>query len=458
MVLQPAASLVGRAFRRLVRSGARLLPYPYCHGWQFARRYREVMATQSWDSDRIRGYQYRRLEQVLQHAYDQVPYYQQAFDRQGVLPGDLRSLEDLARFPTLAKDSLRTHYAELRAKDALRYRPFLHQTSGSTGTSVEFLLTREVDQYENAFVERQSRWAHTRPRDRGVTVRGAVLTEDGSEVAPCRRNGHELILSSFHLSDRSLPRYAELMLGFRPAVFRMYPSALGIITQYFRHRGLRRIPTLKAIITSSETLPAETRQEAEQFWRCRVYDWYGNGERCGAIGQCEYGTYHILEDYGFIELLPSQSPGLYRLVATTFFNRAMPLIRYDTRDLVSVSSEDEKPCPCGRSFRRVTAIDGRIESLVVTRDGRRVGRLDAAFRYSPGIQLAQIIQRPGGELCVRIVRGPAFAAADLERLTRELRLRLGEQIALQYEFVNDLPRTAAGKLRFVISEYSQPAS
>jgi phenylacetate-CoA ligase len=126
----------------------------------------------------------------------------------------------------------------------------------------------------------------------------------------------------------------------------------------------------------------------------------------------------------------------------------MPLIRYDTRDLVAITNQQ---CPCGRGLSIVDKIDGRVEDIVVTKDGRLIGRLDAAVKYSYGIKLCQIIQEEVGHIIVKIVKDVNYRDDDLKRLDEELRNRLGENINIDYDFVDDIPRTKAGKLRFVIS-------
>lgn len=119
--------------------------------------------------------------------------------------------------------------------------------------------------------------------------------------------------------------------------------------------------------------------------------------------------------------------------------------------ILSLSKENIM-CSCGRSLPIVESIDGRIEDFVITKDKRIVGRLDAAFKYSFGIKYSQIIQDKIGHIIVKIVKDENYTDKDREKLDIELRKRLGRDIDIEYEFVDDIPRTKAGKLRFVISD------
>jgi phenylacetate-CoA ligase len=99
----------------------------------------------------------------------------------------------------------------------------------------------------------------------------------------------------------------------------------------------------------------------------------------------------------------------------------------------------------------VEAIHGRIEDVIVTPDGRHVGRLDAAFKYSPGIRLGRIVQQQVEAIRVDIVPAGTYRASDGERLERELRMRLGDAIAIQLNLVDDIPAGRNGKIKFVSS-------
>lgn len=430
-----------------------MIPFPYVVDKEFARIYFDLLKDQWKSEEEILAFQTRKLKEIIRFAYSEVPYYRKVFDEVGVTPADFKDLADLAALPILTKDDIRENFDQLHSREYTKYAPSPGHTSGSTGTTVTFTLTHFVKHYEMAFGHRHWRAAGFGSRDRSVIIRGDVLTDDPRARAPFLKKAKELFLSSFHMSVESLPEYARMIAAFRPVAIRAYPSALKIVTRYFMEKGLPPIKGLKVILTSSESLLQSVREEAEEFWGVPVNDWYGNAERVAAIGQCEYGNYHVHEDYSFVEMIPTDSPERYRIVGTTYYNLAMPLIRYDMRDIVCIDSAvADQFCSCGRFFRVVSGIDGRIEGIVVTPDGRFVGRLDAAFKYSTGIELAQIIQKTIDSIEIRIVRGDSFSDDDLGKLTKELRLRLGESITINYEFVSDISRTAAGKLRFVISK------
>ena len=435
--------------KKVIRRVHSKKPFPYIYGLKFAKYYKWLMKTQWLPPEELEELQNKRLQIIIKHAYENVPYYRRIFDERGLKPEDIQTKEDLKLLPVLTKDDVRKHFNELIARDFEKYKPVLGHTSGSTGTAMDFYLTEFVENViERAFIWRHWNWANFNYGDKVVTIRGQILTNDLNAVAPYEIQENNLLLSSFHLSEQSMKKYSELIINFKPKIIRAYPSAIFLMTKYFKSRKPNP-PKVTSIITSSETLLPEHRTEIENFWGCKIYDWYGLGERVVAIGECEDGRFHINLEYGIVEFKDVSGSNQKEIIATSFWNFAMPLIRYSTRDLITPSTNSK--CSCGRSLPTVNSIDGRIEDFVITKDKRIVGRLDAAFKYSFGIKYSQIIQDKIGHIIVKIVKHDNYIDKDREKLDIELRKRLGRDIDIEYEFVDDIPRTKAGKLRFVIS-------
>jgi phenylacetate-CoA ligase len=165
---------------------------------------------------------------------------------------------------------------------------------------------------------------------------------------------------------------------------------------------------------------------------------------------------HEWPDTGLIELLSDESDvpvadeTAGRLVATGLINADMPLIRYDTGDRARRAAE---ACACGRGLPVLGAIEGRSDDVVITRDGRHIGRLDPVFKADLPIREAQIIQESLDQIRVLYVPTAAYTAEDGEALVRRIHDRVGD-IDVVLEPVSEVPRTANGKFRAVISHVS----
>jgi len=139
------------------------------------------------------------------------------------------------------------------------------------------------------------------------------------------------------------------------------------------------------------------------------------------------------------------------LVGSTLHNRGMPLIRYRTTDRSALLSHC---CPCGRQSQLTQDVTTKSEDLLRLRDGRLIppSVLTHPFKPLDAIEGSQIVQTELDRLLVRIVPGGQFGEPERNHLLRELRLRLGEDMHIDIECVDELPRTARGKFKWVISE------
>jgi phenylacetate-CoA ligase len=259
-----------------------------------------------------------------------------------------------------------------------------------------------------------------------------------------------VLFSSYHLSPDTMPLYAGALERFQPDLIDTYPSSLVPLARFLDREGRTTIRP-RAIITSSETLLPQDRALIERAFRCRVYDHYGAAEMAAFISQCERGCYHVNPEFGIVEVVVGERPALPgetgEMVATSFVNPVMPLIRYVTGDL-AVAGQGE--CGCGRAFPVVDRVIGRADDVVVTPDGRRVGRLDPVFKAIDNVYETRIVQDAADHLRVEVVPTVGFAAAERERLVAELRARVGPSMGIEVVEVVAIPRTARGKLQTVV--------
>jgi phenylacetate-CoA ligase len=217
-------------------------------------------------------------------------------------------------------------------------------------------------------------------------------------------------------------------------------------------------PALKVVISNAEPLYAHQRETISAAFQCPVYDTYGQSENVCAASECLHGRLHLWPELGQTEILwddddqvaPLGETG--RLVSTGLLNLSMPLIRYEVGDRASFSPFSPEPaCPCGRTLPTLGVIEGRSDDVLLTRDGRRIGRLDPVFKADLPIREAQIIQETLERVLVRYVPAPGCTPQALVGLTERLRERLGD-VDIVLEAVTEIPRSTNGKFRAVISK------
>ena len=393
-----------------------------------------------------------RLRRICSYAQKHIPYYKKLFQDISFDPEKLTSFEYYRKIPVMNKEIVRQHFDELQSDELKKLGAVICETSGSTGTPLEFYLDKNVNRA--SFCLFYKTWSMADEWKLGS--RQVTLTGYAEGVYQYQWKTNILALSSFHLSEENVELFYSLIKKYKPKVLRGYPSALYLFAKLLEKKGLRL--TFKTMFTGAETLLPFQRKYIEEFFGGKIIDHYTHWERTASICNCKCGKLHAQNFYGYHEVVddngnPVENGVKGRLVCTGLYNLAMPLLRYDTRDIAIFSVN--QTCDCGSLLPVIDSIEGRIEDIVVTPEGRLVGRLDAAFKYSKNIRLANIYQSQKEYITVNIVPDDGYNYESDERpIIEELRKRLGNQIDIRIKYVSEseIPRTKAGKVRFVISE------
>jgi phenylacetate-CoA ligase len=404
--------------------------------------------------------QLERLNAVLERARTHVPFYRE----RGDIPArPLRSLDELRTLPLLRKDDLRLHGATFAADDVDPASRVEIHTGGTTGKPLTVYCDRATLQRNFAHFERFKEWTGIRRGDRIATFGGRIVVPPTQSAPPFWRHNlanNALLLSSYHMSPATIGSYVERLVSFAPAMLEGYPSSLAPIARHIVEQGITTLRP-RAVITSSETLEPSTRALFEQAFGCKVFDQYGSAEMAVFVGQCEHGRYHASPDFGVLELVredgtPAPPGEVGEVVATGFINPVMPLIRYAMGDLAVRAAE---PCPCGRAFPVLERVEGRRDDVLVTPDGRWVGRLDPVFKAVSSLYETRIVQDAVDHVRVETVVDGEFTVEQEAVLLHELQKRLGPLMQIDIARVPELPRTASGKLRAVVNLVGkQPAA
>jgi phenylacetate-CoA ligase len=262
--------------------------------------------------------------------------------------------------------------------------------------------------------------------------------------------GRQVLFSGYHLSPDYLPSYVHELRRRRLPWLHGYPSLLALVATFLLNSDADLGYQVRRVTTGAENLLPQQAAVIERAFGIRPIQHYGLAEGVANMSQCELGQLHVDEDFAAVEFIPTRQDNLYRIVGTNFANAATPLLRYDTQDLAVL--RDEASCECGRAGRIVERIDGRLEDYVVLRNGVRVGRMDHIFKDMVNVREAQIHQSRPGEILIRVVRSAGYAHDDEEAIRRETVKRVGDDTNVELQYVEALPRTATGKLRFVVSD------
>jgi phenylacetate-CoA ligase len=444
--------------QEVVVSTAGWRSYRHRFGPDFHRILRELEASDLADRDAVVADQERRLQEMVRWAAETVPWYREMFRSEGIDPDSIRTLDDLVRIPPLDKETVRTRAREL-CSDAIPARTLIQgHSSGTTGTALSLAYTREAMAWEYAVNFRQRGWFGVRLGDRYAAFGGQTvvpLTQSAPPFWRYDRPRHRMLFSLYHMTPANLEHYIRELSrpGYR--FWQGYPSSLSLVAGWINEHDFELgAATPAAVFTSSESLLAFQRDEIARAVRAPIADRYGHSEFAVSALTCPEGRYHVDTEFCVVEIdgreeTPEGSRG--EILATGFANRAMPLLRYRTGDIATLRS-DAAACSCGRSRPILERIDGRMEDYVVTPDGRRIGRMDHVFKDALAVREAQIVQPSIDRIVIRLVPRPEFDEASRRALAREIRDRLGDGMALEFELIDAIPRLPNGKFRAVVSE------
>lgn len=432
--------------------------------WRLGARYpafRKLAAeSESWDVDQIREFQTRQLRQVLIHAGNHCPFYQERFARARFQPELLRGPEDLAACPFTDKGDLQQHLPQMVSSAIPPSQRLYITTGGSTGVPVGFHLQKGVSRpKEQAFLEAQWRRAGFTEGARLAVIRGHVTTESaGGRIARHDPTRDWLMLSSYHLTEERLPEYLEALERFRPDILHAYPSAALQLAEFLERAGQSwRLP-LRCLLAGSERLSLPQKRLLERVFGCRVFRWYGHSERVVLAAEGRQSElFHFWPSYGFVEFGPPDEEGFCEVIGTSFHNLAMPLVRYRTGDLVRLADprrdgDLEFPWPA------VAEIAGREQEFLVSRTGRRISL--TAFNMHDAIfddlYAVQFFQEQPGHAEFRYVPSPAFQRTRLDAIRAGVQRKLGDDFTVEFREVRETEKTARGKHRWLVSPLTAP--
>ena len=329
----------------------------------------ELDANERLSSRELQDLQLERLAWTVSHAYQNNPAYRAKFDEAGVSPDDLRSVEDLARFPFTTKQDLRDAYPFGFFAVPMEQVARIHASSGTTGKPTVVGYTKRDIATWAGLVARSIKAAGG---TRGMKVHvayGYGLFTGGLGV---HYGAEELGCTVIPVSGGQTERQVDLILDFEPDIIMITPSYMLCLLDEFRSRGVDpRSTNLKIGIFGAEPWTEGMRAEIEGAFGMTAVDIYGLSEVMGPGVAQEYGSTKdgptIWEDHFYPEivdpatgdLLPEGSEG--ELVFTSLSKQAMPLVRYRTHDLTRLLPGSFGP------MRRMAKIAGRSDDMLIIR-------------------------------------------------------------------------------------------
>ncbi len=431
--------------------------------------------------DRLRALQGERLARLVRYVHDRVPFYRQALEGAGIDPGSVTSVDDIARLPITRKRDLHENYPmglfAVRPPELAR----VHASSGTTGkptvvgyTKNDLALFAEVNARCLAAAGGKPGMVFHNAYGYGLFTGGLGLHGGGERLGMC------VVPVSGGMTDRQI----TLIMDLRPEMIACTPSYAQTLAEEFARRGIQPgdIP-LRYGILGAEPWTEAIRQDVQQGLGIQATNIYGLSEIIGpgvaneAVGEGE-GSY-VWEDHFYPEILdpetgeqkPDGQDGV--LVITTLTKEALPLLRFWTGDITSLTREVG---PGGRTHARIGMIRGRTDDMLIVR-GVNVypTQIEAVLQHVPeasahyqlvvrrerkldDIELRlELDQATFARLGITPDEGGALNPEDpVERLAREVQHKVRDTVGIGVKVTllapGAAPRSAGGKLRRIVDE------
>lgn len=405
---------------------------------------------------------FRKLRELLVHAQTRIPFYRERFAETGFNAETMNSPDDLQKLPLLDKAEIKRNLERLTWGDCpgglQRYN-----TGGSSGEPLIFYFDKRRQAYDKAARMLTHRWWDVDVGEKELYLWGSPVEATRQDRLKTLRDSltNELLLSAFDISEQSFPGIYRRFKEFNPVSVFGYPSTIELFCRMAEKQGIDLSAlSVKVVFSTAEVLyPHQRSLIGAAFGAVPVVDCYGSREGGFVAHECQAGSYHVIDSNYVVEYLkegaaaPAGESG--EIVLTHLDAWGMPLIRYRTGDVARAGAAD---CSCGRGLSTIRNIQGRTTDFIVTPDGRWQHALSLIYivRDIEGVDQFKIVQHEVDEVQVFVKLLDDLYPADGDaRIVVGFKKRMGESVRVRVKKVDEIPRDASGKYRYVVSKVAQ---
>ena len=427
--------------------------------------WKELERTQWCSLDELVDMQRAALARLLRHAYENVPYYRTKLDQAGIVPSDVRRVEDLNGLPLLSRDDAQASGHARRSRTA----PFAQvskMTSGSSGRPLAFAYDWDSEYWRQATKLRGYSWAGYRPGDKSLHFWGTLgaiyelprLKRMKADLDHRLRREHYIDCTD--RSPAALDRVIRAIRELKPSVILCYAQAGAALARHVMLTGQRDWETIPIICGAERMFPSDRASLVEAFGQ-EVYETYGSREVMLMAAECSaHEGMHVSMENLIVELVVRDERGARKampgeigeVVVTDLHNYGAPFIRYVTGDLAIESPPGT--CACGRALTRLMSVEGRVTETLRDGAGNPVSGLLFNVIFSvlaDKVQQFQVVQRKDRSIELKLVPGAKFDDGVLDILRKSCRQFL-PGVGLNTQLVPLIPLGKNGKRRVVVVE------
>lgn len=418
-------------------------------GGTFESRLEGYLERDVWDEHRLLAYKTAQRSAALEQAAS-APFYRAWFDAAKADWRDFVDIESYRSLPIIYKSDLSKDIAAFMPRPPLATDRTV-STSGTTGTSFQFPISAEVESDQWAV------WWRYRIRH-GIRMgtpcalfaaAPVLAPDDTGRPYRINRAGNEVRFSIFHISKDRIGSYAEAFEKYNLRWLHGNPTAIAQFCACYLESGRSARIEIDQLTVGSANLTPWQVKLMQAVFGMKPRQHYGLSEAVANISELPTGRMAVDEDFSYTEFVDYPDGELKRIIGTSFSNKSLSLLRYDTGDVCTLS----EGCRDDSIQRYIETLDGRSTDYILLPGGRRVASLARPFHECTGFAEAQLVQHRDHSLTVRYIPGQDWQGEKaLAVLEAALRKRIGQELPLNFAEVASIQKTARGKSRLIVSE------
>lgn len=436
------------------------------HAWILSRNtktyFNELSYTQWLSKKEIESLQLEKLKKIINHAYNNCDYYRNLFDENNINPRLFNSLDDLKKIPFLTKDIVRNNINYGMLSNNIDPKNILKiVTSGSTGEPFVCFADKFQLEMRWASTLRSLEWTGYRFGDRCARLWHQTIGMGKVQIIKEKIDAlisRRIFIPAFSIKSNNIDKFMKKLKEYKPVLIDGYAESFNFLAEYIKSNKSFNIKP-KALVSSAQILPDQSREIIEKNFNSKVYDKYGSREFSGiAYESCEKNIHLVVAESYIVEIIKKNKdakPGeIGEVVVTDLNNLCMPLIRYKIGDLAE-KIDDNYKSPCGRNLPAIGKIHGRSQGIIFGTNGSFV---PSAFfghlfkEYGHLIKQYQVIQEKKGQILLKIVKNNSFTSKLFKNVLSDLHKVLGKNTKIIVKYLDEIPMVRTGKQRGTINK------
>lgn len=421
---------------------------------------RELERSQWLSRPELEQLQLQKLQGLLGVAAQHSPWHAERIQAAGLDPLRPLTLVDFRKLPTMDKTDAAANRDQLVWHGAPG-GTFRYNTGGSSGKPLIFYYGRQRQASDAAGRMRARRWWGVEPGEREVYLWGAPVELNKTDRIKTLRDRlvNQMVLNAFNMSPIQMDAYARAIQSWQPRCIYGYASSVALLAAHAKESHVRfKLPNLRVVCTTGEPLFPHQRSLIQEVFGVPVANEFGSRDIGFTAHETPHGQMLLISESILLEVLDPQGhpvkPGeVGEAVMSGLCSGAQPFIRYRTGDMVRMSADS---CRDGRGLHVITEVAGRSTDFLVKSDGTIMHALAGIYvlRAVEGVAEFKLIQHGLRDLEVLVVRNMNWREESLPKIEAGLKERMGEDVNIQIQLVDDIAPEASGKHRYVVSHVS----